>query len=929
MLNNITYKKKPNQAEELDNILHPLVKKWFYSRFNTFSLPQLYGVMEIHSRQNILVSAPTGATKTLTGFLSILNELIDSHEKGILEDKVYCIYVSPLKALNNDIQKNLVEPLKEIEAIAVEEFGGVNANGNKKNLNIKINKLGVRVGVRTGDTTASEKQKMLKNPPHILITTPESLALMLASPKFRNHLMAVEWMIVDEIHALAENKRGVHLSLSMERLSYLSPHLTRIGLSATVAPLDEIAGFLVGSSDHINDSNYKNKANKTCNKFNETELRKCKIVDVQFIKELDLKVLCPVPDLVDVEYGLKHNAMYNLIDDLVQKHKSTIIFTNTRSATERVVDHLKEKFPKNYADNIGAHHGSLSAVHRRNIEKRLRNGDLKVCVTSTSLELGIDIGYIDLVICLGSPKSVARALQRIGRSGHKLHSITKGRIIVLDRDDLVECAVLLKSAIEQKIDRIHIPTNALDVLAQQIHGFAIEQNWNVDELYDVVRKSYCYKDLSRKDFNEVIDFLAGKFAELEDRYVYAKIWYNEETKEIGRKGRMSRVIYMTNIGTIPDESFITVKIGEAIVGKLDEGYMERLKRGDVFVLGGEQYEFLYARGMVAQVKAAYQRPPNIPSWFSEMLPLSFDLAAEIGRFRKLMEERFRKAKKELSEGSVGVDEFGGKTRKINKTKSDIKKEIISFINDYLYVDDNSANAIFEYFNDQFGYVQQIPHNKKILIEHYVDQYGKKIIFHSLFGRRVNDVLSRAIAYIISKTQHKDVEIGINDNGFYLSAEKTINPKTAIEMLRSDKIDLLMRAAIDKSEILKRRFRHCAGRSFMILRNYKGKTKRVGRQQVSSMLLINAVRRISEDFSILKEARREVLEDLMDLDNARKVIQEIEEGKIVIKEIDTKIPTPFAFNLALMGYVDVLKIDEKTEFLKRMHQMVKAKIGLGR
>ena len=859
----INIKEIPNKPEEIDQILHPLVKTWFFNRFKAYSLPQLFGVMEIHSRSNILVSAPTGATKTLTGFLSILNELIDSHEKGILEDRVYCVYISPLKALNEDIKVNLIEPLREMETLAGK------ANGD----------LGIRIGVRTGDTTQNEKQKMLKLPPHILITTPESLALMLSSPKFREHLKKVEWMIVDEIHALAENKRGVHLSLSMERLSYLSPHLTRIGLSATIAPLEEVGSFLVGAN------------------------RECKIVNVQFIKEMDLKVLCPVKDLIGVEHALMHHSMYEMMDKLIQEHKTTLIFTNTRSATERVVDFLKEKFPAKYTENIGAHHGSLSVTHRRKIETQLREGKLKVCVSSTSLELGIDIGYVDLVLCLGSPKSVARALQRIGRSGHRLHETTKGRIIVLDRDDLVECAVLLKSAIERKIDKIHIPTNALDVLAQQIHGLCLEQKWNVNELYNLIKQSYCYKYLQKKDFIEVLEFLSGKFASLEDRHVYAKIWFDEVSQEAGKRGRMSRVIYMTNIGTIPDETFITVKVGEAVIGKLDEAFLERLKRGDVFVLGGEQYEFLYAKGMVALVKPALQRPPNIPSWFSEMLPLSFDLGLEIGRFRKLMEEKFKAEKPE--------------------------KEIKDFINTYLYVDENSANAIYNYFKEQYDYIGEIPTDKKIIIEHYEDQYGKKMLFHSLYGRRVNDVLSRAIALAISRTEHKDVEIGINDNGFYISAEKSIHPKKALELLKSEKMELVMRAAIDKTEVLRRRFRHCAARALMILRSYKGHTKHVGRQQVNSMLLLTAVKRISDDFCILKEARREVLEDLMDIENAKKIIKGIEDKKIAVIEIHTKIPTPFAFNLALQGYVDVLKIEEKVEFLRRMHQLVLAKIGLGK
>src|SRR3989344_7416163 len=305
----ITYAEKPYKPEQIKHILNPIINKWFFTRFQEFSLPQLHGVMEIHSRNNILVSAPTGATKTLTAFLSILNELIDSSEKGILENRVYAVYVSPLKALSEDIKVNLTEPLKEMEKIAGK-------------------KLHIRVGVRTGDTTASEKAAMLKHPPHILITTPESLAIVLSSIKFKELLNNVEWLIVDEIHALAENKRGVHLSLSVERLQRISSSMTRVGLSATIAPLEEIAKFLVG---------YENG-----------KLRSCKIVDVQFIKNMDLKVLSPVPNLVDMEHVMMHNAMYSLIDDLIQSHMTTLIFTNTRSATERVVHHLKEKFPKKY-----------------------------------------------------------------------------------------------------------------------------------------------------------------------------------------------------------------------------------------------------------------------------------------------------------------------------------------------------------------------------------------------------------------------------------------------------------------------------------------------------------------------------------------------------------------------------------------------------
>lgn len=846
---------KPYEQKEVETILNPLVKKWFFSRFKEFSQPQLFGVMEIHKRQNILVSAPTGATKTLTGFLAILNELVDSAEKGILQDKVYCIYISPLKALNNDVQKNLLEPLQQMEKIAGKNFG-------------------IRVAVRTGDTTPAEKQKMLKHPPHILITTPESLAIMLSSIKFKERLQNIDWCIVDEIHALADNKRGVHLSLSLERLQHKSPAMCRVGLSATVAPLEEVACFLVGTD------------------------RECKIVDVQFIKNLDLKVMTPVQNLIDTTHALMHSSLYSLLDTLIQEHKTTLVFTNTRSATERVVDYLKTKYPKKYLGNIGAHHGSLSKRSRLEIETKLRNGELKCVVCSTSLELGIDIGYIDLVVCLGSPKSVARFLQRAGRSGHKLHETVKGRIVVMDRDDLVECAVLLKSALEKKIDKIHIPTNCLDILAQHVYGMALEQVWNEKELYNTVKKSHCYSTLQWKDFDEILNYLSGKFVDLEDRHVYAKIWRKDGM--LGKKGKMSRVIYMTNSGVIPDETFITVKIGDQTIGTLDEGFLERLRPGDVFVLGGETYQFKFARGMTAQVTATSNRPPTVPSWASEMLPLSFDLAIEIGKFRRFMFEKLALKKN--------------------------KAEITQFIKEYLYASEETAEALYNYIKEQYDYCKQVPNDRLILVEKIDDEYGEKLVFHTLFGRRVNDCISKAVGFVLSQQAHRDVEIGVNDNGFYVAGIKG-EPVTALKFLKAEKLDILMSHVIEKSEVFKRRFRHCAGRAFLILRNYLGHQKRVGRQQVSSQILLSSLRRISQDFTIIKEARRECLEDFMDIENAKKVVKGIENGEIRIIKLNTGLPSPFAFNLVLQGHMDVLKIEEKHEFLRRMHNQVQAKIGL--
>jgi len=852
----ITRLTEPYNQIQVKSTLHPLINQWFFSKFKEFSLPQLFGIMEIHNRKNVLISAPTGATKSLTGFLAILNELVDSAQKIALEDKVYCIYISPLKALNNDIEKNLKEPLQQLEEIAGK-------------------KLGIRVAVRTGDTTASEKSKMLTHTPHILITTPESLAIILNSPKFKEKLTDVQWFIIDEIHALADNKRGVHLNLSVERLQRLSPGMTRVGLSATIAPLDEIARYLVG--------------------YQGDEERNCGVIDVQFIKSMDLKVLSPVRALVEEDYLIKHSKMYELIHQLIQEHKTTLIFTNTRSATERVIHNLKEFYPQSYtSDNIAAHHGSLGKQARFTTEQNLREGKLKVAVSSTSLELGIDIGYVDLVLCLGSPKSVARFLQRAGRAGHQLHSTVKARIIVMDRDDLVECAILLKAAVERKIDQVHIPRNSLDVLAQQIYGIAINETINIHQLYHLIKNTYCYHTLEWNDFSEIIKYLAGEYVSLEERHVYARIWHDKETNMIGRRGKMARIIYMTNIGTIPEETYITVKIGEQIVGMIDEGFLEKLKPGDVFVLGGNVYMFKFTRGMTAQVSTSVNRPPTVPSWFSEMLPLSFDLAMEINRFRRLMEDYLLHKKGQ--------------------------EEIIHFINHYLYVDEKAAESIYNYFYDQYHF-SQIPSDKKIVMESYTDRGRNYTIFHTLYGRRVNDSLSRALAFIIGRSQHRDVEIAMNDNGFYLSAEKPFNALRAFELLKTENFRTLAEQAIERSEILSRRFRHCAARSLMILREYMGRKKQVGRMQIGSKILFNAVKRISNDFPILKEARREVLEDLMDYEHAQQIVNEIAQGDIALQEVNTGIPSPFAFGLIIAGYSDVIKIEDKQEFLRRMHNKV--------
>lgn len=851
---------KSYSKKEIYKNLHPYVKEWFEENFNDFTPAQKQAIPEIHKRNNILVSSPTGSGKTLTAFLSVINELTTLADKEKLEDKVYCIYISPLKALDNDIEKNLKKPLEEIDKIA------------KKS-------LGIRQAVRTGDTSQYQRNKMLKVPPHILITTPETLSILLVAPKFREKLVNVKYVIIDEIHSLAENKRGVHLSLSLERLQHLIGNYTRIGLSATVSPLEKVANFLVGYEYGIE--------------------RDCILVDVNYLKELDMEVICPVDDIVIADTEDTRLAMYAIVDELVTEHKTTLIFTNTRRGTESFVYNLKKMYGEHFNDdNIMAHHSSLSKESRLETESKLKEGKLKVVVSSTSLELGIDIGYIDLVVLINSPKSVSRALQRIGRSGHQLHQKSKGKIIVTDRDDLVECSVLLKNAKEGRIDKINIPTNCLDVLAQHIYGMGIENPWDIDYAYNVIKKSYCYKDLSKDDYEDVLSYMAGEYIELEERYVYAKIWIDYEKNTFGKRGKLARMLYSTNIGTIPDHSGVLVKCDGEVIGTIEEDFMEKLKKGDSFVLGGRTFRFNYGKGMTINVSPA-SGPPSIPSWFSEQLPLAFDLAIDIQRFRAILNSKF----------------------KCKRSKEDI----INFINDYLYVDDFATNAIYEYFKEQYVYAQ-IPSKEKLLIEYYTGFGGRKfVVFHSLFGRKTNDALSRAIAYIASQKHKQDITISISDNGFYLSSEGKIGALEALKKLTPNNFEDILINSLEKTETLASRFRHCAGRSLMTFRRYKGQNKSVGRQQVRGKILLKFVEEMDNNFPILKEARREVTEDYMNINNAKKVLEWIYSGEMEIKTINTIIPSPFAFNLVSRGYLDVLSPNDKVEFTKRMHKAILDKV----
>ncbi len=833
--------------------LDPIVSKWFNSRYDGLTDPQIRAIPLIHEGKNVLVSSPTGTGKTLTGFLSIINELFIQAGKNEIKDQIYAVYISPLKALANDIDKNLKKPLTEIYALAEQEG---------------LNLPEIRVAVRSGDTPQKERQKMLRKPPHILITTPESFALLLSSPKFSEHLTSARYVILDEIHEISSTKRGAFLSLNLERLqSRIGRRLTRIGLSATQAPIQEIAKFLVG--------------------LESGKIRDVEIVEVDAKKFLDLSTLTPVPDLTAVPQDVANERMYDILTDLINKHKTTLIFTNTRSSTEHVAVRLKARG----IESIEAHHSSLGKETRIDVENKLKNGELKCVITSTSLELGIDIGYIDLVVQIGSPKSVSKGLQRIGRSGHNVNDMSKGRFVVFDLDDLVECAVLTKAAYDREIDRVTIPMNSLDVLSQCLVGMAIEKVWKVKEAYDLVRSSYSYSTLSWEDFLNTVNYLAG---EIKDSTIFPKIWIDREEGIFGKK-KSARMIFFMNVGTIPDESdYQVINERGKHLGQLSDKFVERLKPGDVFVLGARTHVFLHTSRNKVLVKEATGVKPTVPSWTGELLPRSYDLGMLIGKFR---------------------EQIAG----MLKNGEDPKE----FIIENYKVDEPGAQSIIAYIRSQSQY--SIPTGTFALLEGYIDEEKNyNSIFHVPLGRRVNDALSRAYALALANKYGVNARVTVTDDGFMLSYQKKLNLDSIVSILSGQNFRDIAKRSITNSEVLKQRFRHCAARSLMILRKYKGIDISVARQQLRSDKVLKTLEEMG-NFPVVTEAYREIMEDMMDVPRAQKFVEEvIEKGSYRIRDYGTD-PSPFSHGIILSGVSDIVLMEDKSRLLRELQSKILEKV----
>ncbi|UWG48463.1 Lhr-like helicase [Halanaeroarchaeum sp. HSR-CO] len=893
---------EPADTEVL-SLLEPAVQEWWVDQFGEyvpenggyFTPPQREAIPLIHADENALIAAPTGSGKTLASFTAIIDELYRRERTEGLENTVYCLYVSPLKSLANDIHRNLEVPLAGIQERMDErsDEGGDSADSDG---------IGqIRHAIRHGDTADSERRAMLEETPHILNTTPETLAILLNSPKFKEKLATVEYVIVDEIHSLADSKRGTHLAVSLERLQAMAGDVTRIGCSATVEPLDDIGQFLVGYEDDADSSE------------GGLAPRDVEIVDTRFLRDYDLELTTPVADLVNTSQSAIQSAFYEHLYELIDAHDSTLVFTNTRSGAERVLHRLREMGPFDET-NSGAHHGSLSKEKRQRVERQLKDGTLDVVTTSTSLELGIDMPHVDLVVQIGSPKSVASLLQRVGRAGHRVGETVTGRVIALDRDELVECAVMLAKAEEGFVDRVFVPERAQDVATQHVYGMAINGPRPETEIKGILRRAYPYREYTDEDWEQLLTYLQADFEGFEERNVYAKVWRDENDppdgehhypeydvgeRLIGKRGRLARVIYMTNIGTIPDSFTCDVYTREDTqwVGDLDEEYLDTLDPGDVFVLGGDRYAYRYRRGSKVYVDRTGERP-TVPSWFSERLPLSYDLGREILAFQRTLLEH-------LADGG----------------RAGVRAWLRGFP-----IDENGVRALARLFDEQvrFAGAESVSTEDRLVVEEVLDRddYRRRYYVHSNYGRRFNDGLSRVLAYRCAQEANANVSIAVADNGFSLSMP--LNRKVdVVGLLRDtvpDAVRDYLRESLDGTDRLARYFRINATRSLMILKRYKGHEKSARRQQISSEMLLGFAEDLT-DLAVLEETYREIIEDTLHVEGIETVLGRVQDGDLSVVHHRPPAPTPRAFGLATLSASDVVLTEDQDAALRDFHDRV--------
>src|SRR5213594_2896051 len=814
----------------------PFVRRWFEATFTEATRPQREGWDAIASGRDTLIVAPTGSGKTLASFLWALDHLHRLGLEGRLEDRVYVVYVSPLRALNNDIEKNLREPLAGIRAAA--EADGLDVPE-------------VRVAVRTRDTLAAARQAMTRRPPHVLITTPESLYILLTSAGFRPALAQARFVIVDEVHALMASKRGAHLALSLERLQALvaerepGARPQRIGCSATVRPVEEALAFLTGAT-----------------------ARDPLLIDAGFARDLDVQVVAPVDDFLTATSDTVWDAALQQVAELVQAHRTTLVFAQSRRSAERLARDLNDRIPDG---RVAAHHGSLSRRARLEAENRLKDGQLKALVATSSLELGIDVGAIDLVVQLQSPRNIAAALQRVGRAGHLLSRTSKGRIVVTKGEELLEAAAVVRSIRERQLDRVVMPEAPLDVLAQQIVAAVAAESLTVDALHARFRNAAPYLRPPRDALLAVVRSLAEPLPAEVKGAAPRILWDRVNDRLHPRRG--SRFLALTSGGTIPDAGLFDAFVAEPDlkVGTLDEEFVTESLPGDVFLLGSHAWRIVKVRADRVLVEDAQGMSPTIPFWKGEHPSRSWELGLAVGRLRRDAADRLDAADfAEWASSECGLDP-------------------------------HAASAMRQWLVKAGEVLDGVPDDQGVVVESFPDELGgRHAMIHSVFGMRINGAWGMALREKLRRAFGLVAEASHVDDGILLSfapGQVPPGPERLVRLVAPEEVDALLGQALIGSPLFATRFRHAAVRALYIPRMFRGARTPAYLQRLKADALLEAVGGRAE-FPVVAETLRECFSDAFDVPRLRRLLERIHDGELWTRHVDTPLPSPFVYPLLL-------------------------------